>query len=249
MADKDYNKIQMYRKEYLTRKLLLAGTVMEFFDGDGNDDQEFRLSKHADQLLGVLQLSNAAGSAEFPPNMGKMLIQKASLTGASRAYTFSEGNLITMGDATDGYKPPDTSGDSFFAIAVVYIPVTGLQDPAATVLTWTNENVADDVVPGTDTEIWVKGTDRVSLIFNTTGPVGGSTFDIKILTSVDNGTTYTTSASASIQPFTAQGITKVEPATIDVAGYDKIKARMDIIGVNMGSGKSVTLSVQPVWRY
>lgn len=245
MADKDFSRTMSLLREVFTRKQMEMGATLELFDGDNTSGQTVRLNTHAQGLIGVGLLYE--GSTEFKAGDGKWLKHVGSLTSEARGYTFTEDNLITFGDGTDGFKPADTSTLENYCYYVAFYPVIGVYKPDEVTLTWTNVNVSDDNAPTTDTEVWTRGSAEVGLFFNTTGPTGGSTFDLKVIFSVDDGTTY--SETDALQPFTAQAITKKYPNAIDAGSYDKIKARLDVIGVNMGAGKSVTLKIQPVWRY
>lgn len=245
MADKDFSRTMSLLREIFTRKQMEMGATIELFDGDNTSGQTVRLNKHAQGMIGVGLLYE--GTTEYNAGDGKWLKHVSSLTGEARGYTFTEDNLVTFGDGTDGFKPADTSALENYCFYVAFYPVKGVYKPEAVTLTWTNVNVSDDNAPTVDTEVWVKGSSSVGLFFNTTGPTGGSTFDIKIISSVDGGTTY--SETDAMQPFTAQPITKKYPNAIDMSSYDKIKAVLDVLGVNMGASKSVTLKIEPVWRY
>lgn len=244
MASRSEQTKRDWERQILSRKQiqLLSPMRIEYLDGDNSSSQTFRLKQHAEFIFAVYELYD--GTNLLTPMSGRVLKEVAALSAETRGYTLTEGNLITFGDATNGYKPPDSSSNKP-GLMVVYRGASEYSEE--TTLTWTNDDVGDDNVPETDTAVYVKGSPEVGLFFNTTGPVGGSTFDLKIIMSVDDGTTY--SETDSLQPFTAQAITKKYPNAINGASYDKIKARMDVIGANMGSGKSCTLKIQPVWRY
>lgn len=249
MADKDYNKIQMYRKEFLTRKLLLAGTKVEFFDGDGSSGQVMRMSKHAEELMAVIQLCDSTGVTEFPPNKGRAMLQTATLTAKDRAYTYNaDDKSITFGDGTDGYKPPDTSSDSFFAIAIVYIPVTGSYT-VSTTYTWTEQTIADNVTPDTDPPTYCDGATEVSILFDTDGAsTGAPAFDLNIIASLD-GTTYQDGAQPLVTAFTAQ-LKDVEDIThINVGAAKEVKPRLDVAVANLVATEFVTATFKVTWRY
>lgn len=249
MADKDYNKINAYTRDFLTRKQAMAGVKLEYFDGTGNDSQVHYLSSHAESFMGVLQLCNAAGTTEHPPNQGKWLLQTATLTAKARAYTYSAANKsLTFGNATNGYKPPDTSADTFYAFAAVYIPKKGVHTNSTT-LTWTEQVIADNVAPDTDTAVYVDGADDVTIIFDTTNAsTGAPSFDLDVIASAD-GTTYQSATNPLVTPFTAQLENLVDAAHVNAGSAQFIKCRLDVNTADLAAAEYVTATVKVTWRY
>jgi hypothetical protein len=249
MADKDYSKINAYTRDFLTRKQVMAGVVLEYFDGTGGAGQVHYMSRHADAFMGVLQLCDSTGATELPPNMGRWLQQTATLTSKTRAYTYSLPNKsLTFGNGTNGYQPPDTSSDTFYAFAAVYIPKTGVYT-ASTVLTWTEQVIADNVAPDTDSDIYCDGAEDVSILFDTDGAVTGApNFDLDIIASLD-GAAYQDATNPLVTAFTAQDKGLDDITHINPGAARSIRARLDVNGANLAAGESVSATVKVTWRY
>jgi hypothetical protein len=177
---------------------------------------------------------------------GRVLQEVASLTGVARGYTFTEGNLLTFGNATNGYKPADSSSNKP-GLMVVYKGASEHEE--VTTLTWTEQVIADNVAPDTDTAIYVDGASEVSILFDTDGAdTGAPSFDLDIIGSLD-GTTYADAAYAQITPFTAQDKDVEDIADIDVHAWEYIKGRLDVNTANLAAAEFVTATVRVLWKY
>lgn len=249
MADKDYQKIAQYRRDFLSRKQVMAGTVLEFFDGTGANSQVHYLSRHADAFIGVVQLCNAAGDTEYPPNLGKYLVQSATLTSKARGYTYNEANKsLTFGNATNGYKPPDTSATAYYAFAAVYIPVKG-NYTASTTLTWTTQVIADNVADDSDTPVYCDGATEVSILFDTDGAsTGAPNFDLDVIASHD-GTTYQDATNPLVTAFTAQLEALQDMTHVNVGSAKFIKCLLDVNNANLATDEYVQAIIKVTWRY
>jgi len=218
--------------------------TFEYFNGTGASSQTQRLAYHSDLIKKVYELYD--GTDQFTPMDGRVLKEVSALSGEARGFTFTEGNLLTFGDATDGYKPADSSSNKPGYLVVYRI---AKDYTTSTTLTWTTQTIADNVSDDGDTAVFVDGADSVSILFDTDGADTGSpTFDLDVIGSMD-GTTYQDAAAPLVTAFTAQA-KDVEDAThVNVGAMMYIKCLLDVNTANLASTEYVTATVKVNWRY
>lgn len=248
MVDKDPAYRQSQLRSLLSRRevAMLAGkTRIEWFDGAGTAGQTFRLQVPADQIFKVVELYD--GSAELPVSEGRHLRPVTSLTGEARGFTHTEGTLLTFGDGTNGYKPPDTSALRVEAFVVVYV-AADVYDENTVTLTWTDPDIGDDQAPDTDTPIYVQGVDECTIVLDTTDfSTGDPVIDVKVIASKD-GTIYHSVGEYLVQPISGVVENKTVPAPVNVKAWDWIKVRADVSGNNIAAAEFFTVKVTPQWR-
>ncbi len=248
MADKSQSKYQSDLKHLLSRRELamLAGKArIEAFNGDNSSDQTFRLQVPASQIFKVVR--RYEGSAELSVKEGRHYKLVSSLTGEAYGFLFTEGTLLTFGDGTDGGKPPDTSAKDVYAFYVISV-AADVYDGKTTTITWTGDTIADDIVPDSDTAIYVKGNDECSLVLDTTDfSTGAPTVNIKVIASKD-GTIYHSAGEYLVQPLSGIAEAKTVPAAVNVKAWTWIKLRADVVTANIDGTEFFTVKVTPQWR-
>lgn len=247
MAQKDYQKIQSYGTQFMTRREAAAvgyKNRVEYFDGAGSSSQTFRLKKKAEFILATYELYD--GTTEFAPKDGKILKQVASLTSEPRGYTFTEGDLLTFGDATHGYKPADTaSAKDHYGLAVHYVLAEFKE--VSTEVRVTGQTVADDVVPDADTIIYVRGAKTASVEVDTTNfSTNTPDVDVRIIGSFD-GVVFDTAGEYVVQPVTALAEAKVVTKQINVSGLHSVKVRVNVNDSTIDGTEYAQVTVTPHW--
>lgn len=246
MAVKDAQKIQTYQSRLLTRREAAAvgyKNRMELFDGDNSSGQTFRLEKKARLILGVYELYD--GTTEYGPEDGKILKQVAALSSETRGYTFTEADLITMGDGSDGYKPADSSAKDYYGLMVHYVLKEFHEE--STEVRVTGQTVNDDTVPDTDTIIYCRGAKRASVEVDTTNfSTNTPNIDVKIIGSFD-GVVFDTAGEYVVQPVTALAEAKVVTKPINVESLHSVKVRVDVNDSTIDGTEYAQVTVTPQW--
>ena len=245
MVDKLPSKTQSVLRDLLSRReiAVMGGRArVEFFDGTGVASQTQYLARPADQIYKILVLHS--GSTEYTTKDGKELKQVSSLTGQAWGYTLTDGVLLTFGDGTDGWNPPDTSALDHYAYVVIYSEA--ILKEKTTTLTWTEQVVADNVAPDTDTAIYARGADEIYCQWDTNGATTGApTFDFHIEGS-DDGVTYTSGHYATLDSAVAKDVVDAVNLT---PGPKFIKGRLDVNTANLAAAEYVTLKVVVRWKF
>ena len=247
MADKDYSRTAAVIRDYLTRREMNSGVHLQFVDGDNTNSQTVRLDSHAETLISILQLHD--GTTEYKAGDGKELKHVSSLTGEARGFTYDEdGRLITFGNGTNGFKPADTSSKEQYCLAIKYLPARGTKT-VSTSLVWTEQAIADNVAPDTDTAIYCDGAEEISILFDTDGATTGSPdFDLDVIASLD-GTTYQDATNPLVTAFTAQAKGLDDITAINPGAAQFVKLRLDVNTANLAAAETVNATVKVTWRY
>ena len=97
-------------------------------------------------------------------------------------------------------------------------------------ITWLGDDTTgDDKVPNVDVAVWVRGANGINAQLKTPGvAAGAATFDLDVLASSDDGTTYDSVTNPFVTTHSAVAESKNESTLINFGGVSHLKFRLDV---------------------